>query len=106
MGCMNPLQQDQVLALERAASDVDRLMGVRALERQRSDVADWSIWEAVVVQGVPVRRAAQMLHLGRQHVRGALRRVGRQLRTAELDMEPEQALQLYPPRSWSDNGTR
>ncbi len=106
MGCMNPLQQDQVLAIERAAVDVDRLMGTRALERRRSDCADWSIWEAVVVQGVPVRRAAQMLHLGRQQVRGALRRVQRQLRDAEADVEAHAALQLYPPRSWSDNGTR
>ncbi len=103
---MNPLQQDQLAALERAALDVDRLMGCRALERQRSDVADWSIWEAVVVQGVPVRRAASMLHLGRQQVRGALRRVQRQLRAAEAPGEREAALQLYPPRSWEDNGTR
>lgn len=103
---MNPLQQDQVLAMERAALDVDRLMGCRALERRRSDCADWSIWEAVVVQGVPVRRAAAMLHLGRQQVRCALRRVGRQLRDVEPDNELEASLQLYPPQSWSDNDTR
>jgi trimethylamine:corrinoid methyltransferase-like protein len=102
---MNPLEQDQVRALERAAVDVDRLMGVRALERQRSDVADWSIWEAVVIQGVPVRRAASMLHLGRQQVRSALRRVRRQLNSVGLDTEPEQNLQLYPPGSWSETAT-
>jgi hypothetical protein len=106
MGYMNPLQQDQVRAMERAAIDVDRLMGCRALARQRSDVADWSIWEAVVVQGVPVRRAAAMLHLGRQQVRCALRRVNRQLREVEPSGELEASLQLYPPRSWEDNGTR
>lgn len=103
---MNPLTQDQVAAVERAADDVDRYHGCVALMRQRRDVADWSIWELVVVQGVPVRRAASILSLKRGLVRMALGRVTAQLKDDDGTELAEPALQLYPPLTWEDNGRR
>jgi hypothetical protein len=97
---MDPLSQDQLAAVERAADDVDRYHGCVALMRRRRDVADWSIWELVVVQGLPVRRAAVVLHLKRGLVRMAIGRVTAQLKDDPGTELAEPALQLYPPLSW------
>jgi hypothetical protein len=103
---MNPLSQDQVAAVERAADDVDRYHGCVALMRRRRDVADWSIWELVVVQGVPVRRAADVLHLKRGLVRMAIGRVSAQLKDDPAPELVQPAPQLYPPLSWEENELR
>ncbi len=103
---MCPLAQDQVAALERAARDVDRMMEARALERRHSKTADWSLFEAVAVQGVPVRQAARAVGLKRGHVRLALGRVREELGRRAAPPVEQPALQLYPPRSWEDNGLR
>jgi hypothetical protein len=103
---MDPLTQDQVAAVERAADDIDRYHGCVALMRQRRDVADWSIWELVVVQGLSVRGAASVLHLKRGLVRMAIGRVSDQLKDDPGTDLAEPALQLYPPLSWEDNGLR
>ncbi len=104
---MDPLSPDQVEALERAADDVDRFHGCEALTRRRRDVADWSLWEAVVIQGVPLRRAASILHLKRGLVRMALGRVRQQLERDPTKALADPALQLYPPQSWegTDSGS-
>jgi hypothetical protein len=103
---MNPLTQDQLAAVERAADDVDRYHGCVALMRRRRDVADWSIWELVVVQGLPVRRAADVLHLKRGLVRMAIGRVTAQLKDDPGTDPVEPVLQLYPPLTWEENGLR
>ncbi len=103
---MNPLTQDQLAAVERAADDVDRYHGCVALMHRRRDVADWSIWELVVVQGLPVRRAAVVLHLKRGLVRMAIGRVSAQLKEDPCTGLAEPAPQLYPPLTWEDNELR
>lgn len=103
---MDPLTQDQVAALERAARDVDRMMETHALWQQRCWVVDWSLFEVVAIQGVPVRQVARDVALGRGHVRKALARVREELSRSEGANVDEDALQLYPPRTWEDNRLR
>jgi hypothetical protein len=100
VGGMDPLTQDQVEAIERAAADQDDFLATASLARQRRAVADWSIWEAVVVQGLSVRRTARALHLKRGLVRMAIGRVSRELERDPLAPAVVEDLQLYPPRSW------
>jgi hypothetical protein len=72
---MDPLTQDQVAALDRAALDVDRLMESEATSLRLQRVVEWSLWEAVVIQGVPERQTARAVALGRRRVRSAVHRV-------------------------------
>lgn len=98
---MDPLTQDQVEALERAAQDTDRHMESAALARQRRDVADWSVWECIAVQGVPLRTTARMVNLSRKRTRSAMARVSRELAAAEEDYvrarEANPPELLWPP---------